>query len=214
MPCLVLGAVCGWLCIFWLRKSLGKSLLNAAFRPLGFVHRVEAPLMDSLLHLLNAPRFRVRDLDAIYRQRGDAVGFAAHLVNLPEQLDDEATPAATWLLLRAARAGHLDDLQVGRLLEWVDRSSPWVVRLNVCQILAITGCPRDARAHASDFLEHACKDARVIIRAWAISALSRFGNDPRHRAVFQRRLKVAQADSRKSMQARLRALGLAVKTTR
>ena len=122
------------------------------------------------------------------------------------QLDSDVAWRAVWLLKQLARDRKLGEEELIRLATCADELPPWVSRLNLCQLFAITGCPPSAREALYSYLVESFGNQRVIIRAWAISVLIGFQADPIYRNVVAAMLREAQKDPAKSMQARLRHL--------
>lgn len=162
--------------------------------------------MSSLGTLLASDALDVAALERLYAAYREAPDFAADAIRAMRVLDESDAWRAVWLLHRRARDGGLAAAEVSRVIGCADEVTHWIARLNLCQLLATTGCPPEARAAAFSFLSDCFADRRVVVRAWAVSALARFKNDPAFAEPVAAMLRQAKADRRKSMQARLRHL--------
>lgn len=130
----------------------------------------------------------------------------ADCIALLQQLDSEYLWRALWLLRRSAEEAPLTGEDLERITEAVDEPMHWLTRLCLCQLLATTGCPESLRGAVAPMLCRSFEDRRVIVRAWALSALWTFVEDPLHGRRIRALRRVAAKDSQKSMQARLRHL--------
>lgn len=119
-------------------------------------------------------------------------------------LDPDQTWRIFWLLRQLAKTRELSESELQQLSEKADATDHWIARLNLCQLFAATGVPATLREDIFPFLRESFGDHRVIVRAWAISALAHFGNDMRFRAEIGAMIRKAQKEGGKSMQARLR----------
>jgi hypothetical protein len=165
--------------------------------------------MGPLLAYLGRERLPVAALARLYAQSGAAPGFVAAVIMALGQLDPAITYRAAWLLRKAAAKAHLDGQDWARIAELADASGHWIHRLTMCQLFAESACPPALRAQVFPFLQRCFVDRRVIIRAWALTAMLLFRNDPAYRPAIQRTLRAARRDPGKSMQARLRRLQVA-----
>lgn len=164
--------------------------------------------MTDLLSLLSRDSIRVAHLERIYAAQGMSEGFAAEAIRAMRQLDAELAWRAVWLLKRLAVDGQLGDADLARIAECAEEMSDWASRLNLCQLLAATGCPPASREVLYPYLVECFANRRPMIRAWAISVLVGFQPEKKYRRAVQAMLREAQADSAGSVQARLRRLGL------
>lgn len=162
--------------------------------------------MSALLHLLAKDRLGARELDRMYLAFRDSSTFVADALQAARQLDPAPAANAVWLLRRAAQDQRLREPDMLQLAARADELTHWVARLCLCQLFAETPCPEGGREALYPFLLDCCDDRRVIVRAWAVSALSHFAPDPRYAPEVAARLREARADPAPSMQARLRHL--------
>jgi len=77
----------------------------------------------------------------------------------------------------------------------------------VCQLFSRCACPVSRREDVFPFLQDCLHDRRVIVRAWALTALWQFRDDQRFRAKILAARREAEEDAGKAMVARLRRLG-------
>jgi hypothetical protein len=169
--------------------------------------------MDCLLPLLHKETLTVGALEKIYASHGAREGFVREVLRSLDLLQPETTWRALWLLLASARDGRIASDDLVQLSETPGDMTHWLSRLTFCQLLATTGCPPPARDDVFPILSECFEDRRVIVRAWAISALVHF-DDPQFRKPIATMRHAAQKDSAKSMQARLRKLAPAVNKPR
>jgi hypothetical protein len=164
--------------------------------------------MNGLLSVLTKDSIKVAQLERIYSAYGASAGFAGDAISAMRQLDAEVAWRAIWLLKRLAVDHRLDDADLFRLAQCAEEMTDWASRLNLCQLLAITGCPVATREALYSYLVECFANRRPMIRAWAISVLAGFGSDERYRKPVKAMLREAHADSAGSIQARLRRLKL------
>jgi len=160
-------------------------------------------------------RMRIPELEALYSQTAANPRLGAWAVSSLESLEPEQTWRAIWLLRRVAKTRELSVEELGALTEKVDMAEHWIARLNLCQLFAATGVPASLREDLFPFLRESFADRRQIIRAWAISALATFQDDPCYRPEIKALLRNARKEKGKAMQARLRRLtpaGALIKT--
>ena len=150
---------------------------------------------------------KVAHLERIYAGHGATQGFAADAISAMRQLDANIAWRAIWLLKRLAVDRRLGDTDLVRVTQCAEEMTDWAARLNLCQLLATTGCPASAREALYPYLVECFANRRPMIRAWAISALVGFQADERYRKSVRAMLREAQADSAGSIRARLRRLG-------
>jgi hypothetical protein len=162
--------------------------------------------MSPLLASLGREGVNVAALARLQAHSGAKPGFVSEVITVLGQLDPEVAYRAVWLLRKAAAESRLDERDWARIAELVDASDHWIYRLTLCQLFAEAACLPALRAQVFPFLQRCFTDRRVIIRAWALSAMLRFRDDPVYRLAIQRTLRIAQRDPAKSMQARLRRL--------
>lgn len=134
--------------------------------------------------------------------------FAADCVWALRQLDAEKAWRAAWLLKRLAQDGRLSDAELGAIAELSEEVNHWLARLMLCQLFAAAGCPDTFRGSLYPYLRECAGDQRVIVRAWAITALLRFRTVPGRRAEVDSLLRAARLEPSKAMRARLRRLPL------
>ncbi len=162
--------------------------------------------MSQLEALLNRRQIRVRELEAIYAQGAADPGFVDQAITAARHLDPAPAGHAVWLLSRAGRAGRVNAAHLRRLAASADELTSWVSRLCLSQLLAVTGCPPDLRRSFHPFLTDCTTDRRPIVRAWALSALATYADDPEYAAEISTLLRQAAKDPAPSMRARLKHL--------
>lgn len=162
--------------------------------------------MNPLTERIAQDRLRIPGLERLYSELGARAEFFSWTLSALDFLEPEQTWRAIWLVRRLAKTRELSEAELRDLSERLDAAGHWIARLNVCQLFAVTGVPPSVREEMFPFLREAFADRRVIIRAWAISALVRFGDDARYRSEIRAMLRKARSESGKSMQARLRRL--------
>jgi hypothetical protein len=162
--------------------------------------------MNSLLDLLAKESVKVAALERIYADNHGHPEFAAAAIRAVRQLDSDLAWRAVWLLKRLARDRKLSDTDLVQLALCADEMPHWASRLNLCQLFATTGCPSSGRDALYPYLVECFANRRVMIRAWAISVLVKFQDDPKYRKQVTAMLRNARADSGSSMIARLRQL--------
>lgn len=165
-----------------------------------------AAVMNSLLLLLARDSTNVAQLERIYAASRRLPGFAGAVIGAMRQLDSDCAWRAVWLLKRLARDGEFGETDLCRLAACADELTDWAARLNLCQLFALTGCPRGARDELFPYFVECFRNSRVMIRAWAITVLFEFKDDPKYAAEVAAMLREARADSGSSMKARLRHL--------
>ena len=133
-------------------------------------------------------------------------GFFAEVAALLDVLDEDAAWRAVWFLKSAAEDGMLGAREIETVAGNVEVSRHWAARLLLCQLFARVECLESERENVFEFLLKCFTDRRVIVRAWALSAMWRFRRDPRFGIEIQRCLRAARKDPGKAMQARLRQL--------
>lgn len=162
--------------------------------------------MTSLLNLLSKDSIKVAHLERIYAAHGSSEGFASDAISAMRLLDSDVAWRAIWLLKRLAGEHRLGDADLTRIARCAEEMTHWASRLNLCQMLAITGCPTASREVLYPYLVECFANRRPMIRAWAISVLVGFQAEERYRTSVEAMLRDAQADSAGSIQARLRRL--------
>jgi hypothetical protein len=162
--------------------------------------------VSSLLFQLSKESLNVAALERIYLDHHMSPAFAADAIFAMRQLDSELAWRAAWLLRRQALDQGLEEGALVRMATFVDEMTHWIARLNICQMLAITGCPRLVQDSVFPYLDECFRDRRAIVRAWAISALASFSDEPKYRRQILLMIRKARMDSAKSIQARLRHL--------
>ena len=161
--------------------------------------------MSELTSLLSRPRLTAAQLGEIHTAFATRAGFVKDLLRAFPLLDPEHICRPLGLLRMIAETRGLDTTSVSKVIQHIDLMDHWLARLLCCQLLAVTGCPRKDEDDAFPFLADCFRDRRVIIRAWAITVLSRF-TSAHHRKAVASLMAVAKKDPAKSMQARLRHL--------
>ena len=161
--------------------------------------------MSELTQLLSRPRLTAAQLGEIHTTFSERPGFIDDLLRAIPLLDPPHIYRALGLLRMTAEDRGLDLASVSKILRQLDAIDHWLSRLLCCQLLAITGCSRADEDDAFPFLAECFRDRRVIVRAWAITVLSRF-TSPHHRKAIANMIASARKDPAKSMQARLRHL--------
>jgi hypothetical protein len=162
--------------------------------------------MNNLLSLLSKEAVKVAHLERIYAAHGASADFATEAIRAMRQLDADVAWRAVWLLKRLAVAHRLREADLIKITQCAEEMTHWAARLNLCQLLAATGCPAAARETLFPYLVECFANRRPMIRAWAISVLVSFQDDERYRKPVTAMLHEAQADPAASMQARLRRL--------
>ncbi len=162
--------------------------------------------MSVLLGYLGRERLTVTQLEQLYEQGKARPGFVHEVIATLGQLDPEKAHRALWLLRKVSAESCLDAAAVSRVIECSDVSEHWLFRLTLCQLLAETTCPPEAAEDAFSVLRKCFDDRRVIIRAWALTALVRLPRDRAREGEIRERVRAAERDPAKSMQARLRHL--------
>ena len=165
--------------------------------------------MNNLLDLLAKESVKVAALERIYAETHEHPEFAAAAIRAMRQLDSDIAWRAVWLLKRLARDRKLSEADQVRLALCADELPHWASRLNLCQLFATTGCPRSGRDALYPYLVECFANRRVMIRAWAISSLAEFQDDPKYRKQVAAMVRKARMDSGGSMIARLRQLAAA-----
>ena len=163
--------------------------------------------MSSLLSLLSRDSIKVAQLESIYAAHGAGPGFAADAISAMRLLDADRAWRAIWLLKRLAVDHRLSVPELTRVAQCAEEMTDWAARLNLCQLLAATGCPAETREALYPYLVECYANRRPMVRAWAISVLMGFEADERYQKSVLALLRDAQADSAGSIQARLRRLG-------
>jgi hypothetical protein len=164
--------------------------------------------MNSLPSLLAKDSVKVAHLERIYAAQGSSQGFASDAISAMQQLDSDVAWRAIWLLKRLARDHRLTEGDVVRIAQCAEEMPHWAARVNLCQLLAATGCPESAREALYPYLIECFSNRRPMIRAWALSVLVGFQADEKYRKPVSALLRQARADHAGSVQARLRRLGI------
>lgn len=151
-------------------------------------------------------RVRVGDLEEIYSRCGSNPQLFPWVISALEILEPDQMWRGLWLLRRLAKTRAFSEQELTALAERADGATNWKARLNLCQLLAITGIPAPVREVFFPFLRESFVDRRPIIRAWAISTLVTFEGDRRFQSEIAAMLLSAQRERGKAMQARLRRL--------
>ncbi len=162
--------------------------------------------MSGLFSLLSTEALDVAALERIYRVYGQHPMFVADAISAMRQLDPDRAFRAAWLLCRRSRDTEFDEPTLARIATCAEEMDHWISRLTLCQFFSRTGCPPAVRESLYPFLADCFNDRRVIIRAWALSALVPFADEPKYRPQVKKMMLEAQKDPSKAMQARLRHL--------
>jgi hypothetical protein len=162
--------------------------------------------MPALLEVLSRDRLTAPELAEIFARHQARPGFVAETLATLEQLDPDHACRAVWLLRKSAAETPLSESDLGRIVELVDASGHWIYQLTLCQLFSETGCPPALRDQLIPFLQRCFSNPRVFIRAWSLTAMNRFRDDPAYRSAIRQCERVARRDPAKSMQARLRHL--------
>lgn len=158
------------------------------------------------MQILSRDAVRVAELEAIYSANSDRADLAREAVHALGVLDSVYAWRALWLLRRAAVDETISSSLLARVVEGVGGCEHWAARLVACQLFAAAPCPATAREELFPFLQRCLTDRRVIIRAWALTALLHFVHDRRYCGAVGRALRQARRDPAKAMQARLRRI--------
>lgn len=162
--------------------------------------------MNSLLPLLAKESVKVATLEDLYTHCHLQPHFFDAALSAMRQLDSDIAWRAVWLLKRAALNEGLTEANLVRLAQTIDEFPHWASRLNLCQLFARTGVPPAVRETAYPYFVECFANSRVIIRAWAISVLVQYQDDPSKRIQVAAFLRAAKKDPAGSMAARLRHL--------
>lgn len=169
--------------------------------------------MSELTSLLSRPRLTSAQLGEIHAAFATRDGFTEDLIRTLPLLDASHVFRPLSLLRLIADDRCLDDTTVSKILQHLDAMDHWLARLLCCQLLAITGCPRETEDDSFPFLADCFRNRRVIVRAWALTVLSRF-TGAHHRKPIAGMIATARKDPAKSMQARLRHISAHSKNRR
>lgn len=162
--------------------------------------------MSVLLAELSRDHVPVIALKRLYERHHASPSLVSDLLAAIDHLDADLAHRAVWLLRRCVESGRFDTDDLARLIDHLDASDHWIYRLTLCQLLSAVALPENLRDQTFPFLERSFTDRRVIVRAWALTAMTRFISDRRFSAVIKTMLRAARRDPQKSMQARLRAI--------
>jgi hypothetical protein len=162
--------------------------------------------MSALLQHLTRAHLPASALRSLYAQFHTSPTFIPDLISALDHLDPDLTHRALSLLTQAARTSPLSLEHLARIADRLDASDHWLHRLTACQLLAAAPLPLELAEDVFPFLQRAFTDHRVIIRAWALTAMLSFRDHPRFRPDVLAALRVARRDPAKSMQARLRQI--------
>ena len=162
--------------------------------------------MSNLLQILSSKCLSVPELEELYAVYGQESWFIGETVRALRVLDPERAPGAVWLLAQAAKENRLEAPVLKKLVELSAELTHWTSRLVLCQLFARARCPEDSSDELFAFLEECFQDRRVIVRAWAVSAMMPLSSDPRFKRQIAAHLRNAKADPAKSMRARMRHL--------
>lgn len=162
--------------------------------------------MSVLLGYLGRERLTVTQLEQLYEQGKARPGFVDDVIAALGQLDPENAHRALWLLRKIAGEAGLDAAAISRVMEYVDVSTHWLFRLTLCQLLAETKCPPALADEVFSFLKKSFGDRRVIVRAWALTAVLQLPRRREREGKIREMVRTAERDPAKSMQARLRRL--------
>lgn len=154
--------------------------------------------------MLSDEAMKVAQLERLYLSYQNDPALATQAISAMRQLDADLAWRAAWLLKRLARAGKLCEEDLVRLANCADEMDHWAARLNLCQLFGTTGCPVSAREALYPFLVDCFANRRPMIRAWAISTLAGFRDDPKYRKPVAAMLRKARGDTAGSVVARLR----------
>lgn len=139
--------------------------------------------------------------------------MAAHWLRALDRSEEDEQWVALDRLKNLARAGGLPVEVLGGLAERAPGCPEWRARLTLCQIFGANACPEPARPSLVPWLRDCCfRDRRVIVRAWAVSAIWQIRGDPRYRSDWQAMSAEAARESAPSMRARLRRLEAGVRS--
>ena len=162
--------------------------------------------MNPIKDQIARERVQIAELEQIYFRFGSDPRLFSWVIPTLEELEPDCVWRGIWLLRRLAKVRAFSERELAVLASKADIAEHWTARLNLCQMLAITGVPASVRDELFPFLRESFADRRQIIRAWAISALVIFRQDERFRSEIARMLRSARRESGKAMQARLRRL--------
>jgi len=151
-------------------------------------------------------RVQIAELEPIYSRFGSDPRLFSWVISVLEVLEPEQVWRGIWLLRRLSKARAFSEQELVTLAARADIAEHWTARLNLCQLLAITGIPAPVRDELFPFLREAFVDRHQIIRAWAISAMTTFRSDERFQTEIDSMLRQARREPGKAMQARLRRL--------
>jgi len=168
--------------------------------------------MNTLTALLARDELSSAALDALFEAQHRRPGFVRDLLAAFRTLDPEVAWRAVWLLLRVGRAsGEMSPEVLRALARRAEEMTHWIARLTLCQLFAQFPCPESSREELFPFLDDCFGDERVIIRAWALTAMYAMKDDERFAVLVERSLAEARLDRKPSMVARIKHLGSARK---
>ncbi len=162
--------------------------------------------MSAVLPHLTRPHLSARDLASFYTHFHADPDFISDLIAALDHLDPDLTHRALSLLTKTARSSPLPTPDLARIVDRLDASDHWLHRLTACQLLSAQPIPTELGDDVFPFLQRCFTDRRVIIRAWALTAMLSLRRDPRFRPAVAAALRLARRDPAKSMQARLRQI--------
>jgi len=164
--------------------------------------------MSELLTLLSRRPHGVAAVREIYLAYRSRPAFVADAIAALRHADPDIAGRAAWVLDRAAREGRLDDASLTGIARAAEDASDWITRAHVCHIFCVMVCPTALRPTVFPILEDCFRDRHGSVCCWALTAMVRFGDDPRYASLIDRYVSIARADPRAATQARLRQLGI------
>ena len=162
--------------------------------------------MNSLVDLIAKDGLKVAHLEQIYAACRDSRRLVDDAISAMRHMDSDIAWRAVWVLKRCARDRKLSSDDVIRIASCAEELPHWASRLNLCQLLATTGCPEEAQDRLFPYLVECFGNRRPMIRAWAISVLVGFEDRSDFRKTTQDCLQEARTDRAGSIQSRLRQL--------
>lgn len=162
--------------------------------------------MNSLVDQIGRDGLKVAGLEQIYSSSRDPRRLVVEAISALRHLDPDVAWRAVWILKRSACDRRLSADDVIRIASSAEELPHWASRLNLCQLFAATGCPKEARGILFPYLVECFANRRPMIRAWAISVLVGFEGDSRFQETIDACLQEARKDTAGSIQSRLRRL--------
>src|SRR4051812_39207471 len=101
--------------------------------------------MNPIRNQITQERVRIPELEKIYSQFGANPQLFSWAISALEILEPDQVWRGLGLLRMLARTRALSEGELAALAEKADMAEHWVARLNLCQLLAVTGVPLSVR---------------------------------------------------------------------